>query len=577
MKMKKHLCTLLAALLTAPAAFADNLPQEEDTAKPDSTFHIYLCFGQSNMEGIGAIENIDRTNVDERFRVMGVCETDREQLGRVPGEWYTAVPPLCRAGSQLSVADYFGRTMVEYLPEEYKVGIVMVAIGGTGIDCYDKDNYKAYYEELGEIGDTFHQDLMNLYGGNPYAKLVEMGRKAQEDGVIKGILLHQGENNNMQPDWPEKVEKIYRDLLGDLDLDEKEVPLIAGEMVSAAEGGLCAGHNEYVAMLPDLMNAYVVSSEGCEGAADGLHFTSEGYREMGRHYAQVVLNNLYDIPMGMPDQPAESLTMESTDLDVSIGSAIPLKLTATFTDGLKENVAAQCEYEVENPEVARISNGRARGLLQGRTQVKATYTDPVGNKFSVSFTLNSSCFPFDETFVYTDIFGDCTYREAARAFFPGVNGQMGWKYTYGLDMSGYKYLVLKLDRVQNVGANLILYPENNIWTSCHMHPVGEETTLVIALQGIYYTNGDLAGEPMDISHIMIVAFYASASGVIDVADMYLTNNDDYSSETVQVQTVKAEVTETDGAAYNLQGIRMPDTGDLPKGIYIRNGKKFVVR
>ena len=239
---KSYLWNLLAALLIAPAAFASSPRAGEDISNPDSDFHIYLCFGQSNMYGIGAIEPIDKTGVDERFKVMGVCESDREQLGRVPGEWYTAVPPLCRAGAQLSVADYFGRTMVEYLPETNKVGIVMVAIGGTGIDCYDKDNYKEYYDWCGEIGDTGHQQEMDLYGGSPYAKLVEMGKKAQNDGVIKGILLHQGENNNMQSDWPGKVEKIYRDLLADLNLEENEVPLFAGEMVSAAEGGSCAGH-----------------------------------------------------------------------------------------------------------------------------------------------------------------------------------------------------------------------------------------------------------------------------------------------------------------------------------------------
>ena len=44
--------------------------------------------------------------------------------------------------------------------------------------------------------------------------------------------------------------KIYRDLLRDLDLKEEEVPLFAGEMLREAEGGICAGHNEYVAVLP---------------------------------------------------------------------------------------------------------------------------------------------------------------------------------------------------------------------------------------------------------------------------------------------------------------------------------------
>ena len=29
--------------------------------------------------------------------------------------------------------------------------------------------------------------------------------------------------------------------------------------------------------------------------------------------------------------------------------------------------------------------------------------------------------------------------------------------------------------------------------------------------------------------------------------------------------------------HNLQGIRMVDTTNLPKGIYIKNGKKFIVK
>ena len=368
---------------------------------------------------------------------------------------------------------------------------------------------------------------MDLYGGSPYAKLVEMGKKAQEDGVIKGILLHQGENNNMQSDWPEKVEKIYRDLLADLNLDDNEVPLFAGEMLSAAEGGLCAGHNVYVGELPELMNAYVVSSEGCEGASDGLHFTSAGYREMGRHYAEVVLNELYDIPVGRPETPMTALEMEETGLEVQVGGTFPLQLMATFEDGHTENVASMAEYEVEDPGVAHVVNGSVRGDAIGQTKVTATYTDLHDNSRSVSFTIRSSAFPFGEDFIYTNIFDDGnTYDEATHTFnFRYFNGQMGWKYPYGLDMSGYKYLVLEMD-APHPGANVILYPENNIWGSSSMHPVGNGTTLVIPLEGIEYTNGDLAGQPLDISHIMIVALFGGADNAsIKVNNMFLTNAD----------------------------------------------------
>ena len=538
----------------------------------DSTFHIYLCFGQSNMEGNADIEDVDMKGVDKRFQVMSVCDEDLK-MGRTPGNWYTAVPPLCRYGAKLSVADYFGRTMVDNLPESYKVGVVMVAIGGAGIDCFDKDNYAKYYENA----DEWQKYLMGLYGGNPYAKLVEFGKRAKKRGIIKGILLHQGESNNGQADWPEKVGKIYRDLLRDLDLKEEEVPLFAGEMLSEAEGEICAGHNEYVAVLPWLVNAHVVSSEGCKGASDGLHFTSEGYREMGRHYARVVLNKIYGIPLGMPDMAVINMDMPNKDLEVQIGKGQKLELMATFEDGHTEDVAYMAKYEIENTEVADIKDGEVRGLSQGCTEVKAIYTDPVGKVSSLSFTLNSTCFPFSEEFIETALFGNGTYREAARAFFPGENGQMGWKYTYGLDMSGYKYLVLKLDKVQKVGACIMLYTENNIWSDCCQYPVGEEVLVAVPLHDITYTSGELQGEPVDVSHVMIVALYAGQGGVIDVADMYLTNNEDYSSDAVSVFSVKSKTSKADGIVYDLSGVRMNGTDNLPKGIYIKDGKKFVVK
>ena len=556
----------------SPAAFADNPQQERDIAQPDSNFHIYLCFGQSNMEGAAAIEDIDKIGVDERFQVMSVCDVD-QGINRTPGEWYTAIPPLCRAGTGLCPADYFGRTMVEYLPDSCRVGVIVVAMGGSGIDAFGKESYADYYATT----DDWQRSLMDLYDGNPYKKMVTMAKKAQKEGVIKGILLHQGETNNTQGDWPQKVQNIYNDLITDLGLDGDKVPLFAGEMLRQEEGGVCWGHNDIIARLPDMMNAYVVSSEGCKGASDGLHFTPEGYRELGRHYAMTVLKNVYRMLPGIPDSPAESLTVEETDMEIQIGTGIELNLTADFGDGFTENVASLASYELSNPEVARISNGKIVGLAQGKTDVKATYTDPTDQTLTATFTLQATYFPFGAEFIHTNLFGEGTYVEDKRAFFPSQYGQMGWVYSSGIDMSGYKYLVLKLDKVQNTGACLNLYPESSIWGNCYSQSIGSNTTVAIPLQDIKYTSGDLTGQPVDVSHISIVALWGNGSGVIDVADMYLTNNDDYSNDAVPVSSVKAEATEPDGAVYNLQGIRMTDTTNLPTGIYVRDGKKFVVR
>ena len=133
-------------------------------------------------------------------------------------------------------------------------------------------------------------NIIQLYGGNPYQRLVDMAKLAQQKGVIKGILLHQGESNPNDMGWPNKVAKIYGDLIKDLNLQADQVPLLAGETVNADQRGATAAINTIIAELPKVVpNSYVISSAGCECRQDRLHFTPAGYRELGRRYAETML------------------------------------------------------------------------------------------------------------------------------------------------------------------------------------------------------------------------------------------------------------------------------------------------
>lgn len=254
----------------------------------DPNFHIYLCFGQSNMEGNARIEAQDTVSVDPRFQVMETL--DCSNLNRTKGGWYTAVPPLCRCRTGLSPADYFGRTLVAKLPKDVRVGVINVSIGGCKIELFDKDNYQTYME----TAPGWMKGMVNDYEGNPYGRLVEMAKLAQKDGVIKGILLHQGESNPNDSLWTQKVKGVYDNLLADLNLDPKQTPLLAGELLSEEFQGKCHGFNQFIAKLPSVIpNAHVVSSQGCPGSPDGLHFTAEGYRKLGQRYGEKMLQVNY--------------------------------------------------------------------------------------------------------------------------------------------------------------------------------------------------------------------------------------------------------------------------------------------
>ena len=43
---------------------------------------------------------------------------------------------------------------------------------------------------------------------HPYKVLVELGKKAQEDVVIRGILLQQGESNTGDQSWPKNLKQF---------------------------------------------------------------------------------------------------------------------------------------------------------------------------------------------------------------------------------------------------------------------------------------------------------------------------------------------------------------------------------
>ena len=105
MKMKLRLSLLAGLLFSMQSAFSQ-----------DTNFWIFLCFGQSNMESGGRMDEMDRT-VDKRFQVM--ADFDSANRGWKKGNWYDAVPPLAAKGSGICMVDYFGRTMVANLPPEY--------------------------------------------------------------------------------------------------------------------------------------------------------------------------------------------------------------------------------------------------------------------------------------------------------------------------------------------------------------------------------------------------------------------------------------------------------------------------
>lgn len=456
----------------------------------DPNFHIYLCFGQSNMEGNAAIEGKDRVGVDPRFMMMAAV--DMPSSKRKKGEWYTAYPPLCRDYTGLTPADYFGRTMVENLPESIKVGVINVAVGGASIDLFDQDKCADYIKKEAD----WFKNYCSEYGNDPYKVLVTMAKKAQQNGVIKGILLHQGCTNNGQKDWPVRVKRIYVRLLHDLGLNEEETPLLIGELLSQEKGGVCWGHNSVIAKTqPVIPNSYVVSSKDCPGASDGLHFTAEGYRMIGKRYAEKMLELL---------GPDYSGPKKEIDFDTS---ETYFPLTA----------------EAFNPSL----------YLEGKFVGASTVT-----YFTTTETYN------------------------------GARGFGGWRYTKGADFSAHKYLVVELRRKPSCKPVVRIYDTDDYLNPCFTYSI-PATSKKEAIDLTAMTAED--GTKIDPSHIYMVGFETDANNSLYLSSLYLS--DDGETPT-GIESVPKSGEEADGILYDLQGRPVENP---VRGIYIRNGKKVLVR
>ena len=303
--MKKLLLSTILGVLVALTANAQ---------KPDPNFYIFLCFGQSNMEGAARPEAQDIASPGPRFLLMPAV--DFPEKGRKMGEWCEASAPLCRPNTGLTPADWFGRTLVESLPENIKIGVIHVAIGGIDIKGFLPDSIQSYIKRA----PNWMKGMLEAYDNNPYQRLVTLAKKAQKDGVIKGILMHQGETNTGDPKWAGMVQQVYDNLCGDLQLKPEEVNLYAGNIVQANGEGVCIGCKKQIDELPNTLHtAQVISSDGCTNGPDKLHFDAAGYRELGCRYGEAVARHLGFEPkrpyIEMPkaiEVPADAFIAETT-------------------------------------------------------------------------------------------------------------------------------------------------------------------------------------------------------------------------------------------------------------------------
>jgi hypothetical protein len=283
-----------------------------------SEFHVYLAFGQSNMQGPGQIRPQDREGVSDRFKIMGIVADKYADEYRAKGEWYRAMPPLIVPDNSLvnylglsiglTPIDYFGRTLVNNIPKDIAIGIIAAANGDLALAAFHKTRGEDYYRGKNTLSGRPSQTEMQGMSryksagyANMYDAVIQNAKLAQKaDGIIKGIIVHQGESgpglDNVE--WSELFKEIYDDMLSDLELAPNSIPVLLGQTWNGGSGNTGGALSCDVKIQAIVPNAWIISSAGCTGRTgngqpDNEHFGSDGLQLLGTRYGEKMLELVY--------------------------------------------------------------------------------------------------------------------------------------------------------------------------------------------------------------------------------------------------------------------------------------------
>jgi len=257
-------------------------------AAPDPNYHIFLLFGQSNMTGGGATSPVVPKECDttSRIKVMafqncgGTSPECKFPMGRTADKWYTAFPPLHDCGEGICPGDFFAKTLLDSVRSDITIGLIPCALAGQALNVFLPDGPNA---TLGAAS-----------GKQAYAWMIARCKLAQQVGVIKGILLHQGESGSGNSTaWDAMAMTVFDNIKRDLSLDAN-TPVIVGELRSdpTSPSQNNTNFNKMVDGLPSkYKNCASVSSSGLVGnGRDVWHFTSASFQEFGTRYAKAYLS-----------------------------------------------------------------------------------------------------------------------------------------------------------------------------------------------------------------------------------------------------------------------------------------------
>jgi hypothetical protein len=250
--MRNNFCLFIAMSL---ALFSN-------AQEPDSSFHLYLLIGQSNMAGRGTLSEKNQHPPSDRILMLNKAN-----------EWVPATHPLhfdkpavAGVGPGLSFAEVIATSN-----PGIKIGLVPCAVGGSSIKAWQPGGFD------------------KATGTHPYDDALARIKAAMKSGVFKGILWHQGEADS-KPESAARYLADLKELVNRLRAESgnPSLPFVAGEL--GRYKPVYQNINEQLKNLSRVISySAVAGSENLEHKGDSTHFDSRSAEELGKRYAEKML------------------------------------------------------------------------------------------------------------------------------------------------------------------------------------------------------------------------------------------------------------------------------------------------
>jgi hypothetical protein len=251
--------------------------------------------------------------------------------------------------------------------------------------------------------------------------------------------------------------------------------------------------------------------------------------------------NEYANEYGLNGASADYLTLEELiveggeNISVITQSSKGLKINARFADGHIENVSSIANITVDNSEVIQVLRGRIFALSDGTATVNVSYTDRNQNTKQLTLHVSSSTFPLTNELFNPKIWEDGTFEESTKTLKTGLWGFGGWQYD-AMDLSDYKYIVVRLGSANNASADFRIFDGPSYWGSPASFSFGNNRQLVVVLDDALKNDGTY----LNPEHIYIAGFWSNGSNPFVIDTVFLSNSDEYAQPIIYAENVAGE-------------------------------------